>query len=157
MPLQDISTNDIMSSPAPTGRRKSGRAVKVPEKFQPDEAPVNAKRKRSGRNVESDASEVEDENEDSEEEEQSEEEEVPKPSRKKAKTQPAWKSATKKSKANGIIGDNQEDDLEATAHAIRLPARPRKSRKATVQNQEAEGLYGRRISALLEDMLINNS
>lgn len=143
-PLRDISSNDIMSSPAPAGRRKSGRAVRAPEKFQPEGPPASAKRKRSGRDAETDASNIDEENEESEQEEQSEEEEVPKPSRKKAKTQTARKPVAKKSKTNGVVDDEGEDELAAPAHAIRLPARPKKARKAIVKNIEAEGLYGMR-------------
>jgi len=134
-----------MSSPAPSGRRKSGRAVRAPEKFQPEGAPAGAKRKRSGRDVENDSSDIDGENEESELDEQSEVEDIPKPSRKKAKTQTAKKNAVKKSKTNGAANEDEEDDLATPTHAIRLPARPKKARKVTLQNEDVEGLYGERI------------
>ncbi|CAG8975381.1 hypothetical protein HYALB_00009522 [Hymenoscyphus albidus] len=65
-PLMDISNNDGTSSPVATGeRRKSGRAVRAPDKFQPDApssqaAQPSAKRKRGGKQVENGASANED-------------------------------------------------------------------------------------------------
>ena len=131
-----------MSSPAATAsRRKSGRAVKAPEKFVPEvtsshAGPAGSKRKRTGEDAENDASDVEDEPDESEEEIESEGEEARKPRRKpKAKT--ARKPAAKKPKVNG--NTTHED---APAPAIRLAARPKKPRKVPVVDEDAEGLYG---------------
>jgi cohesin complex subunit SA-1/2 len=144
-PLTEISENDAMSSPNAntTGsvRRKSGRAVRVPEKFQP--APTtqsentNGKRKRGGANVdedeENDVDEQEEESEEDEEEEESEEEEETKATRRKAKT--SKKPVAKKAKVNGTASD---DD----APALKLPNRPKKSKKVAIVDESAEGLYG---------------
>jgi cohesin complex subunit SA-1/2 len=139
----DISNNDVTSSPVATGgRRKSGRAVKAPEKFVPDApssqpGPASVKRKRSGGDVENDASDVDEEAEDSEEDIESAGEEV-RATRKKAKAKPAKKPAAKKPKVNGTVSHNE-------APAVRLPNRPKKVKKVAIADDDAEGLYGKRV------------
>lgn len=138
----------MASSAAATAsqRRKSGRAVKVPDKFQPEvESSQNAgaggKRKRSGdemEGVENGAEEEEEDDEsDEEDEEESDEEEAPVKKKSKPKTA-ATKSApvAKKAKVNGSTP-------HAKAHSMRLPSRAKKpTGKVVFKDQDAEGLYG---------------
>ena len=138
----DISNNDVTSTPVATGsRRKSGRAVKIPEKFVPDapssqQGQSNAKRKRGGGDAENDASDVEEDDEDSDENvESAEEEEAPAP-RKKAKA--PRKPAAKKPKVNGTVPDEE-------AVAVKLPSRPKKGKKVLIADHSATGLYGKRV------------
>ncbi|CZR65207.1 related to nuclear protein SA-1 [Phialocephala subalpina] len=138
-PLMDISNNDVSSTPGATAsRRKSGRAVKVPEKFVPDapstqQAPASAKRKRGEEDDENDASEIdEDEEEIEEEEESAAEEEVRAVKRKQPKK--AKKPATKKPKVNGTAAHEE-------APPVRLPARPKKAKRVAIADKDAEGLY----------------
>jgi len=145
-PLMDISNNEMTSSPAASGRRKSGRAVKAPEKFVPEIASsqvglASAKRKRGREDVENDASDIEDDEEDEESDElgESADEEKIKETRKKAKT--VRKPAAKKPKVNGTSSHK-------SAPAIRLPNRTRvkKGKKVLIADREADGLYGTRLS-----------
>jgi len=141
----DISNNDVTSSPAATGgRRKSGRAVKVPEKFVPEvsssqPAPTSAKRKRGREGVENDASDIEDEAEASDATLESADEEELRDTRKKAKT--TKKPAAKKPKVNGTAP--YED-----APAVKLPNRTKKAKKVVIDDDSAEGLYGERVSKI---------
>ncbi|KAE8444270.1 hypothetical protein EG329_000677 [Mollisiaceae sp. DMI_Dod_QoI] len=139
-PLMDISNNDVTSTPGATAsRRKSGRAVKVPEKFVPDvpstqQGPASAKRKRGDEDVENDASEI-DEDEEIEEEEEEEEsaaEEELKASRRKPNK--PRKPAAKKPKVNGTTSHEE-------ALPVRLPARPKKTKRVAIADKDAEGLY----------------
>jgi cohesin complex subunit SA-1/2 len=145
-PLMDISNNDATSSPAATGsRRKSGRAVKAPEKFAPAPTSTSTKRKRNDGEQENDASDVDDQAEDSEDMESEEEEEV-RETRKKLKSKTARKPAAKKPKVNGNMSHEK-------APAVRLPSRPKKAKKfervVVIQNvEEDEGLFGTRILLL---------
>jgi cohesin complex subunit SA-1/2 len=139
----DISNNDATSSPvAPAGRRRSGRAVKVPEKFVPD-APssqhslASSKRKRGGEDVENDASDIEEDESSEESSVESAAEEELKEARKRAK-KPTKKPAVKKAKVNG-------NGLNEVAPAIRLPNRPKKAKKVAIADKDAEGLYGKRV------------
>jgi cohesin complex subunit SA-1/2 len=145
-PLMDISNNDVTSSPVATGsRRKSGRAVKVPEKFVPD-APssqpglASAKRKRGGENAENDASDIEDieeELDDSEGTIESAGEEELKETRRKT-TKARRKPAAKKPKINGSASHE-------VAAAVKLPSRAKKPKKVAIADKSAEGLYGKRV------------
>ena len=146
-PLMDISNNDVTSTPVATGsRRKSGRAVKVPEKFVPDapssqQGSAGAKRKRGGENAENDASDVDEEEEEEESDataESAAEEEVREIQR-KAKT--TKKPAAKKPKVNGTATHDE-------APAVKLPARPKKTKKVAIADKSAEGLYGKRVCSL---------
>ena len=136
----DISNNDTASSPAATGaRRKSGRAVRAPEKFIPNvpssqPAPANTKRKRPAEEAEIDASEVEEEDEESDSAIESAGEEELKESRRKAKS--SRKPAAKKPKVNGAVRPNSPP-------AVRLPSRPKKAKKVAIADKSAEGLYGK--------------
>jgi len=136
----DISNNDTASSPAaPNARRKSGRAVKAPEKFTPDApssqpAPSNPKRKRPAAEAEIDASEIEDEDEESESSAESAGEEELKEARRKTKS--IRKPAAKKPKVNGTARSKSPP-------AVRLPSRPKKAKKVAIADKEAEGLYGK--------------
>ncbi|CZT07931.1 related to nuclear protein SA-1 [Rhynchosporium graminicola] len=138
-PLLDISTNDVMSSPAAIGsRRKSGRAVKVPQKFQPEvdsshAGSATSKRKRTDGEEEGDASNIE-EAEDSDDANESAGEEEEREVRKKAKK--TKKPAAKKVKVHGTAAYNDEP------LAVKLPARPKKSgKRVAIADKEADGLY----------------
>jgi cohesin complex subunit SA-1/2 len=121
-------------------RRKSGRAVKVPEKFQPEvmssqNAGAGGKRKRAGDDMERVENEEEEEEESDEEEEGEDSAEDEAPAKKKAKPKAAAaKSApvAKKAKVNGNA-----------PHTKKLPSRAKKpTGKVVFKDQEAEGLYG---------------
>lgn len=139
----DISNNDVTSSPAASGtRRKSGRAVKAPEKFVPDAQssqpdPASAKRKRQGEDVEDDASDDEETDDDSDESIESAGEEELKEARKKAKNT-SKKPAPKKAKVNGALSKERTP-------AVRLPNRAKKSKQVAIADRSAEGLYGTRV------------
>ncbi len=144
-PLMDISNNDVTSTPVATGsRRKSGRAVKIPEKFVPNapssqQGSASAKRKRGGDDAENDASDVEEEEEESDATVESAAEEEVREIRRKAKT--TKKPATKKPKVNGTA-------IHDEAPAVKLPARPKKTKKVAIADKGAEGLYGKRVRSL---------
>jgi len=143
----DISNNDVTSVPDATSkRRKSGRAIRAPDKFTPDlpssqaEAKLS-KRKRSRDELENSASDIEEEDEEEEDvesdtaQESAREEEV-RASRKRTKTQ--RKPAAKRAKVNGTTTNGE-------THAVRLPSRPKKAnRKVAIADKDAEGLYGRK-------------
>ncbi len=142
-PLMDISNNDVTSTPVSTAsRRKSGRAIKAPEKFVPDlpssqAEKRSAKRKRNGEGGENDASNIEEEESEPEvetEDEEEEEEEEVRSSRKKSKA--PRKPAAKRAKVNGTATNGE-------APAMRLPTRQKKAgRRIAVADEDAEGLYG---------------
>jgi cohesin complex subunit SA-1/2 len=154
----DISNNDVTSTPVATGsRRKSGRAVRVPEKFAPETAPASAKRKRDDdeNENENDASDVDEEAEASDATAESGEEEQPRLSRRKGKGKaPApRKPAAKKPKVNGTAAHEEED--EEAAPAVKLPSRPKTaSRKVGIADKNAEGLYGERVCGFLIGTLL---
>lgn len=151
----DISNND--SSPVASNRRKSGRAVKVPEKFVPElpssqVAPSSSKRKRGDDDAENGVSELEEEDEEDLEDEESEEEVVSaaeeeiKESRRKAKI--AKKPVAKKPKTNGTThkAAAKPRATQSAAPAVRLPNRSRKGgkgKKVLIADKDAEGLYGK--------------
>ncbi|RDW94942.1 hypothetical protein BP5796_00705 [Coleophoma crateriformis] len=165
----EISENDATSSPVATNsRRKSGRAVRAPEKFVPDlpssqPEKSSAKRKRGHEDVQNDASEAEEDEEDEsdqESEESTAEEEV-RPTRKKAKA--PRKPTAKKAKTNGASQPADEEDAEADeddAATARLPSRPKKGKKVAIADQNAEGLYaevytsGRSLNDVVAEWLI---
>ena len=140
----DISNNDVTSTPVATGsRRKSGRAVKIPEKFVPDapssqQGSASAKRKRGEEDAENDASDVDEEEESDATVESAAEEEV-REIRRKAKT--TKKPAAKKPKVNGTATHEE-------VPAVKLPARPKKAKKVAIADKSAEGLYGKRVCSL---------
>jgi cohesin complex subunit SA-1/2 len=144
MPLMEIE-NDVSSTPVASGRRKSGRAVKAPEKFIPDypstaTRPTNSKRKRTDDDEEGDASEEggsepEDDDESDDEEVESAGEEELREARRKARS--SKKPIAKKLKTNGTTS-------HARAPAVRLPNRPKNAKKVTIADDTAEGLYGMR-------------
>jgi cohesin complex subunit SA-1/2 len=142
-PLMNISSNDVASSPPATGtRRKSGRAVRAPEKFDPgvpssQSGPTRAKRKRVGEDLENDASDSEEVEDDSDESVESAAEEEIKEAKRKAKNT-SKKPAPKKPKVNGV----QSKD---TAPAVRLPNRSKKLKKVAIADGSAVGLYGKRV------------
>jgi cohesin complex subunit SA-1/2 len=137
----DISNNDASSSTATGSRRKSGRAVRAPDKFIPN-APSSqqghggSKRKRGEAYTENDASDVEDEAEEeaSDTSAESADEEEIRASRKKSKK--GRKPAAKKTKVNGTSS-------HVETSAVKLPARPKKTKRAAIADNEAEGLYGK--------------
>ncbi|KAM3066582.1 cohesin complex subunit [Clarireedia jacksonii] len=141
MPLMEIE-NDVSSTPVASGRRKSGRAVKAPEKFIPDYPSTatrhtNPKRKRTEDDEEGDASEdggsePEDDDESNDEEDESAGEEELREARRKARS--SKKPVAKKPKTNGTAS-------YARAPAVRLPNRPKKAKNVTIADDTAEGLY----------------
>jgi cohesin complex subunit SA-1/2 len=134
----DISSNDVASSPAGEGsRRKSGRAVRAPEKFAPSSQNGPSKRKRRGEEVEDNAEDSDEIDDDSDESIESAAEEELKDARKKAK-KPAKKPAQKKPKVNG--SQPGED-----AAAVRLPNRAKKPKVISIADRSAGGLYGESI------------
>lgn len=150
----DISNNDLTSSPVATGgRRKSGRAVKAPEKFIPNApssqlASASAKRKRVEENGENDASDIDEEAEDSDSSIASVAEEEIRQSQKKPKR--GRKPAAKKPKVNGAASHEHEE-----APAVKLPSRPKKAaRRVAIADNGTEGLYGTRVSLVWEDSLL---
>lgn len=142
----DISSNDVASSPAETGsRRKSGRAVRAPEKFVPDApssqaGPASSKRKRGGADTDNDASDSEEVDDDSDESIESAGEEELKDARRKAKParNQAQKPAQKKPKVNGAVSNEG-------GPAVRLPTRSKKPKKIAIADMNAEGLFGERV------------
>lgn len=141
-PLMDISSNDVASSPAPTGsQRKSGRAVRAPEKFVPNATSsqtgaASSKRKRGSADADNDASDSEDIDDDSDESVESAGEEELRDARRKAK--PKKKPAQKKPKVNGLLSNEG-------APAVRLPTRSKKPKKVAIADMSVEGLYGERV------------
>lgn len=135
----DFSNDQLPSSPAANGsRRKSNRTVKPPEKFVPEiissqQGNTGAKRKRGEENGGNDASDIDEESEDSDSSVASVAEEEIRQAQKKAPR--PRKSATKKAKVNGNISHDE-------APAVKLPSRPKKSRRGTIADEDAEGLYG---------------
>lgn len=134
----DISNNDVASTPAEAGsRRKSGRAVRAPEKYIPEATSSQnglAKRKRGDEGAEEGASDSEEIDEDSDDSVESASEEELKEGRKKAK-KPAKKPALKKPKVNGSLRND-------ASSAVRLPNRAKKPKKVAIADRTAEGLYG---------------
>lgn len=144
LPLMEIE-NDVSSTPVVGRRRKSGRAVKAPEKFVPDlpssaVRSTNAKRKRSDEEGEDDTSEEEqieaegDEGDEEKEEESAGEEELREAQRKAGNSK---EPAAKKPKINGSASHRR-------APAVRLPNRPKKAKKVIIADDNVEGLYGMR-------------
>lgn len=140
----DISNNDVTSTPVATGsRRKSGRAVKVPEKFVPNapssqQGSASVKRKRGGEDAENDASDIDDEDEEESDAtvESAAEEEV-REIRRKGKT--TKKPAAKKPKVNGTATHDKEP-------LVKLPARPKKPKNVAIADRSVEGLYSKRVA-----------
>lgn len=136
LPLQEIFEKHAMSSPnaASNSRRKSGRAVKVPDKFQPEAHSTadltNGKRKRVADVSEDVENDIEVE---SDEVDASNDEEEDRPVRKR--TKPAKKPAAKKAKTNGATSQSPEP-------VQRLPSRPKKAKKVAIADADAGGLYG---------------
>lgn len=143
----EVSENDAPSSIATENRRVSQRAVRAPEKFDPDAPslrPGNAGAKRK-RGVVGNAEDVENEPEeeddsDEEEEEESADEEETRQTKKRAN--PTRKPAPKKAKVNGAAPS-------ASAPAIRLPSRQKKPKKVVIQDANAEGVYGKLVKEIL--------
>lgn len=124
----DISNNDVASSPVATGgRRKSGRAVKAPNKFKPDApssqaGPTSAKRKRGGNEVENGASGNEGDSDLSDPpESEGEEEEVRKPQRRAKGTK---KPAAKKPKVVAEVEEAEEEIEEEVEEESELSEAP---------------------------------
>lgn len=138
----EISENDATSSQAAasSSRRKSGRAVRAPEKFVPD-APSsqvngNSKRKRANVDDEDEENDASDDDQSEEEEEESADEEE-----RKARARKARKPAAKKAKVNGKAIVNGAV-AHTSAAPLKLPSRPKKGRLVAITDDDAEGLYG---------------
>ncbi|EOO02934.1 putative stag domain-containing protein [Phaeoacremonium minimum UCRPA7] len=125
------------STPAADTRRRSGRVTRVPEKFQPEAALAN-KRKRGTDQEDDDDVENQDPDEgvdvSDEEADDSGDEDNVRPKRKKpaSQTTKARKPAVKKPKINGA------------AHATGLPSRPKAKKTARVitgDNRDGDGIY----------------
>jgi cohesin complex subunit SA-1/2 len=144
-PLVEMSDNES-SAPEGNSRRKSGRAVKAPEKFVPNasssQANGHSKRKRPN-GEESDAELVDNDassEEESEEDDDSPDEEEIRERRRKSKK--ARKPVAKKPKVNGTVAYNR-------APAVTLTTRPKKTKRVVLADDEAEGLYGKNKRAML--------
>jgi len=142
----ETSDNTAAGSPAPTGTsRRSGRVLKVPEKFIPD-APAAAKRKRHDDNDDDDAendaplTDLEDsdsEADDAADDDEDAIEEAPKRKKKPSQSARSRKPAAKKPKTNGDAG----------GHPVKLASlasRPKKAaRTAPVEHHDGDGLFGK--------------
>lgn len=106
-------------------RRRSGRVVKAPEKYEP-ELSQSAKRKRGAGNDDGLDDGIDSEEESSEEEDDSDEEHPAPRSRKPA--QRKKKPSTKKPKING-------------GHTARIPSRPKKTVRIEA-GEKGTGLFG---------------
>ena len=157
--MADIDATSPIAEPTPNAsqRRKSGRAVKAPEKFAPEptssQAPRGgAKRKRSANeNDEPNGEETQedDEEDESDEEEQESESEVEDaPRKKKAKTKGAVKNASKRApaakraKMNGA-SQAPKEPREPKQQQMRIPSRPKKTQtgKVVFKDNSASGIY----------------
>lgn len=157
--MADVDATSPLTEPTPSAsqRRKSGRAVRAPEKFAPEPTSSQAirgaaKRKRSVNendepNGEEPQDEIEEEESDEEEQEtESEEEDAPK--KKKAKTRGAAKSASKKApaakktKTNGVAQAPKEPKAPKQQQ-MRIPSRPKKAQtgKVVFKDNSASGIY----------------
>lgn len=141
--------SNTSTSPGPeASRRRSGRVVKVPEKFAPDGAHVVAKRKRGtdqdGDDAEnedhldsdeemSDGSPEEDESADQDSEDEAARRRAAK--KKQAKPGAQRKHASKRVKTNGASAG-------AGKHPASLPSRPKKSVRIERLPEDGTGLYG---------------
>ena len=158
--MADVDATSPAPEPTPSAsqRRKSGRAVKAPEKFAPEptssQAPRGgAKRKRSANENDEpngDESQEDVEEEESDEEEQESESEVEDaPKKKKAKTKGATKSASKKApaakkaKTNGVASQAPKEPREPKQPQMRIPSRPKKAQtgKVVFKDNSASGIY----------------
>jgi cohesin complex subunit SA-1/2 len=138
----ESSDNNATPSPSATdSRRRSGRVVRAPRKFSPDNAA--SKRKRGLENDDDEDAEN-DAPEDAEDEElsdggadESEDEAAPRVKKTKAK---AKKPAAKKPRVNG---DTPAAVSGSLAPAVRLPNRPRKTVRVAIARRDGDGLYGK--------------
>jgi cohesin complex subunit SA-1/2 len=150
LPLMELSENDAQSSNATTKRRVSGRAVRAPEKFVPDAPSSQAgntggKRKRGADHADDIENEVDEDEEESDEiddDEESPDEEEVRQAKKKAKT--TKKPVAKKAKVNGAAPDAPD----GPATTVKLPSRQKKQKKVVIQDEKAEGLYGKYMQLL---------
>ena len=141
------SNANTSPDPESTARRRSGRVVRVPDKFAPDASQAPVKRKRdNGDDGEDDDEEAEhdvDENdvpelddEMSDDDQESEEEAVRSKKSKKSSSQTkrARKPSAKKPKINGT-------QPAASNHTVTLPRMPKKSVRLDTTGK-GTGLYG---------------
>jgi cohesin complex subunit SA-1/2 len=148
--------SDIDAGESASQRRRSGRAIRAPEKFvpPPSQSQAGAKRKRTGGADESgdEQQDDDDDNDDLDEEEEEEEEddiseseveEAPKKKKAPTKKAPASKAPRqsqpkpKKARVNGAGA--------AASQSLRLPSRTKKPSKIVLKDKDAEGLYGTRL------------
>lgn len=156
--MADVDASSSQAEPTASQRRKSGRAVRAPEKFAPEPTSSQAprggsKRKRTenendeinGEEQAEDVEEDEDEDEEEEEEPESESEVEDAPKKKKAKTKgPAKKApAAKKAKTNGVASQAPREPREPKQQQMRIPSRPKKAQQGKVvfKDNSAEGVY----------------
>lgn len=138
------------TSPDPESRRRSGRVVRAPQKFAPDNAQGAAKRKRGtdqdGDDAENDAPLDSDEEmsegspeEDSDSGDQESEDDAARrraaARKKKGKSSRPRKPANKRVKTNGA-------STGAGKHPASLPSRPKKSVRIERLPEEGTGLFG---------------
>jgi cohesin complex subunit SA-1/2 len=149
LPLRQVMDSNANTSPDPesTARRRSGRVVRVPDKFAPDASQAPSKRKRdNGDEGEDDDGEAEndvDENDVpelddgiSDDDQESDEEAVRSKKSKKSASQSkrARKPSAKKPKINGA-------QPAASNHTVTLPRMPKKSVRLDTTGK-GTGLYG---------------
>ncbi|TPX07146.1 uncharacterized protein E0L32_010947 [Thyridium curvatum] len=142
-PMSTSPDNNATASPGPDAdsRRRSGRVVKVPQKFAPD-AIASSKRKRGADHDEDDGDlendEIDADGQVSDDEADEDDEDADEHGARSKRKRPAQgkktkKPALKKPKING--------SAPAGSHAARLPSRPKKPARVAVAG-EGDGLYG---------------
>lgn len=138
--VANSETGEVESS----GRRKSGRVSRRPDRFAPGTSPTSSTKRKRG--ADNDDSGVEADAPSSEEEESSEgepdDEEVRERQRKRKSKGTTKRSAAKKPKTNGA---SVSLAMRPATGAKKVAKRPRKAaiRKSAIGEDEPEGLYGR--------------
>lgn len=152
--MADADATSSQAEPTASQRRKSGRAVRAPEKFAPEpkssQAPRGGgKRKRAENdneklNGEEQEEEAEEDEEDEEEPEtESEVEDAPKKKKAKMKGPTKKTPASRKAKTNGVASQAPREPREPKQQQMRIPSRPKKAQhgKVVFKDNGAEGIY----------------
>lgn len=161
LPLMETDDNNATSSPASApdnSRRRSGRVVRAPQKFSPEENSsqndhASSKRKRGRDRDEEDAENdtpAEDDGEelsdpDDQDDIEEEEEQTSRSKKSKSKQKPRPKKpAAKRAKVNGSAPI--ETGSAPLAPAVRLPNRPKKTARVVIVHPDGDGLYGKSLA-----------
>ena len=135
-----MDNNANQSPGADASRRRSGRVVKVPEKFAQEPGTQSAPKRKRG--IDQEGEDVENEepdagsDEDSDEDDDTGDEDAAAARRRRAQAARRRKPATKKVKTNGA-------SVAGTAHGASLPSRPKKTVRIARGDDDATGLYGK--------------